>query len=416
MAPKVLHLSTYDANGGAARAAHALHRAMVSQGVESRMHVARKGTDDPTVTSGDPKRFLVASELDRRLWLLQRSPVTTWRSPARFGSLTADRINRSSADVVNLHWVTDGFLTVEAIGRIDKPIVWSMYDMWPFAGTEHYGADTPDARWRTGYTKANRPADESGVDLDRWTYERKLAHWRTRTAPMQMVPASTWLEQAIRASSLMGDWPITRIPHVVDTDLFAPMDAGEARAKLHLPTGRPTVLFLASAGIGDHRKGWDLLAEALPAVAKEHTNLQVVVVGPVPDDEQREQAERQTDVDIHWFGTADSSAVLRLLYCAADVTAVPSREDNMPLTAMEAQSCGRPVVGFAIGGLPDIVADGVTGHLARPDDTDDLVRALTQALDPQTEEATRQAARDRALATWSPQAVVPQYRAIYASA
>ncbi len=416
MALKVLHLSTYDANGGAARAAYALHRAMLSQGVESRMHVARKGTEDPTVSFGDPRRFLVASELDRRLWRLQRSPVTTWRSPARFGSLLADRINRSSADVVNLHWVTDGFLTVEAIGRIDKPIVWSMYDMWPFAGTEHYGADTPDARWRTGYAKDNRPDDESGVDLDRWTYERKLKHWRTRTAPMHMVPASTWLADATRASALMSTWPVTRIPHVVDTELFAPMGADEARARLHLPTGRQTILFLASAGITDHRKGWDLLAVALPRVARQGHRLQVVVVGPVPDDEQREQAERQAGVDIHWFGTTDSSAVLRLLYCASDVTAVPSREDNMPLTAMEAQSCGRPVVGFRIGGLPDIVEDGNTGHLATPEDTDDLARALAQALDLETQQQTQQAARERALATWSPQAVVPRYRALYETA
>lgn len=409
MALRVLHLSSYDANGGAARAAYALHRAMLSQGLDSKMLVARKGTDDPTVTHGNANRFRVTSELDRRLWKLQRSPVTTWRSPAKFASLTAEQINRTSADVVNLHWVTDGFLSIEEIGKIQKPLVWSMYDMWPFAGTEHYGTDTPEARWRTGYTQANRPNDERGIDLDRWTYQRKQRHWPPHHTPIQMVPASTWLEQATRSSALMGNWPITRIPHVVDTDVFAPMNKGQARRQLGLPDDRPIILFLASAGIGDRRKGWDLLAVALPRQAGQDYSVRVVVVGPVPDDETREEAERQADVPIHWHGTVNTSSELRLLYCAADVTAVPSREDNMPLTAMEAQSCGRPVVAFRIGGLPDIVDDGITGHLAEAEDPDDLARALAQALDNNQGDA----ARERALATWSPQAVVPRYAAIY---
>ena len=123
MAPKVLHLSTYATNGGAARAATTLHEAMLAQGLESEMWTARGA------------KFKRAQFLDRQLWRLQSSPVKTWRSPARFSSLTAKEINASDADIVNLHWVTDGFLSTEEIGKIEKPIVWSMYDMWPFSGT-----------------------------------------------------------------------------------------------------------------------------------------------------------------------------------------------------------------------------------------------------------------------------------------
>ena len=410
MALKVLHLSTYDANGGAARAAYALHRAMLSEGLDSRMLVGRKQTDDPTVQQGDRNRFMVASELDRRLWKLQRSPVNTWRSPARFGSLTAERINNSGADVVHLHWVTDGFLSIETIAKITKPIVWSMYDMWPFAGTEHYGADTPNARWRTSYTKDNRPEDESGFDLDRWTYRRKQRHWR---APMHMVPASTWLEDSVKASALMRDWPVTRIPHVIDTDLFAPMDMRQARQQLGLPQDRQLVLFLASAGIGDRRKGWDLLAPAIAAVKAaqqaDQPDLEVIVVGPIPDEDAKQAAELGAGVPIHWHGSVDTSQALRTLYCAADVTAVPSREDNMPLTAMEAQSCGRPVVAFNIGGLPDIVQHDVTGHLSPPSDSNDLARGIRRALQGDQQDAARQ----HSLRTWSSQPVVDGYESVY---
>ena len=397
MPPRILHLSTHDTNGGAARAAVALHEAMLGQGVESRLH------------TGSGPRFLAASTLDRQLWRLQKSPTITWRSPARFGSLRAEHINRSSADVVNLHWVTNGFMSVKEIGRITKPVVWSLYDMWPFAGTEHYGTDAPDARWRTGYTKANRPADESGVDLDRLTWEAKRRDW---ARPMHIVPASSWLTDSVRGSALMGSWPIHRVPHVVDSAAFSPMRSGDARAQLGLPADVPLILFLASAGIHDARKGFDLLEQALPAVRQVHPDVAVVVVGPVAAAYESPSATR-----IIWQGPVQGDAALRLLYCAADVTAVPSREDNMPLTAMEATTCGRPVVGFDIGGLPDIVCHQETGFLAAPFDTAQLAVGLSQAVsDSLHEQSWSRQARDHAVATWSGQAIVPQYLDVYAAA
>ncbi|MCF8557897.1 MAG: glycosyltransferase [Candidatus Nanopelagicales bacterium] len=393
MPPTVLHLSTYATNGGAARAATALHSAMLQEGIRS------------TLTTAHGTRFRITSELDRRLWRLQRSPTQTWRSPARFGSLSAKEINASDADVVNLHWVTDGFLSIEQIGRITKPIVWTLYDMWTFCGTEHYGVDAPDARWRAGYTKANRPSSESGWDLDRDAWERKRRHWLSTA----VVPASTWLTQAAQGSALIQDWPISRIPHVVDATAFAPMEKGTAREALGLPQDVPLILFLASAGIADDRKGWDLLELALPAVKAAHPGVQVVVVGP-----SRPDYLSPSGVPIQWRGSIAGDEALRLHYSACDVTATPSREDNMPLTAMEAQTCGRPVVAFDIGGLPDIVVHHETGFLAPEGDIDALATGLGQALeDAQGENRWGRGARERALATWSGPVVVRQYLDVY---
>jgi len=394
MAPKVLHLSTYAANGGAARAATALHQAMLTEGVESALWTA----------SGN--RFAVARTLDRQMWRLQRSPTKTWRSPAQFGSLSASEINASDADVVNLHWITDGFLSIKEIGKITKPLVWTLYDMWSFCGTEHYGVDTPDARWRTGYTKANRPANESGMDLDRRTWEAKRDHW----SPSRSAPASTWLTHAASTSALMGRWPITRIPHVVNTDVFSPRDKVDARRKLGLPEESPLILFLASAGIQDDRKGFDLLEQALPAVKAAHPDVSLAIAGP-----PNPQYISPSGIPIHWQGPIHEDRKLALLYSAADVLAVPSREDNMPLTAMEAQSCGRPVVAFDIGGLPDIVEHDVTGYLSPSGDLNGYAQGLNLALNQATSRTVwGDVARQRALTTWSGQVVVQQYRDLYA--
>lgn len=393
MTPTVLHLSTYGADGGAARAAAALHEGMVHEGVNS------------TLRTATGPRFKMARAADRQLWRLQHSPVATWRSPARFGALSAQEINSSSAEVVNLHWVTDGFLTIEQIGRITKPIVWSMYDMWPFTGTEHYGIDTPDARWRDGYNRDNRPQGETGWDIDRHAWNRKERNW----SPMQMVPASTWLADAVAASALMRSWPVKRIPHVVNDSIFAPMPPSTARLRLGLDPAVPYVVFLASAGIADSRKGFDLLASALPALREAVPAVELLVVGPA--DPLRSDV---AGVPVSWLGSVSGNVALRDAYCSGAVVAVPSREDNMPLTAMEAQTCGRPVVAFDIGGLPDILSHQETGHIAPPFDTDDFARGLIAAVeDSLGGDAWGRQARERALALWSPSAVVPQYLDLY---
>jgi len=403
---KVLHVSTYDGNGGAGRAAYALHSAMRAQGLSSSMLVAQTSTNDPSVRALDGRRlqqWRLAQFLDRRLWDLQKSENKSWRSPAVFGAINADLINSSDADVVNLHWVTNGFLSIKEISRITKPTVWSLYDMWVLGGAEHYGTDQ-GIRLREGYTKGNRAIGESGYDIDQLAWHRKQKYWRT---PRFLVPASSWLAKAKEASALTHDWPSRTIAHVVDTEAFAPSDRRSARARAGLPQDIPLVLFLSSAGITDHRKGWDLLEQAMREVHAKLPTAAVAVAGPRPSEDLLPGG-----FAIHWIGEVHGNEALRDLYASADVVAVPSREDNLPLTAMEAQSIGIPVVSFAIGGLPDIIIDGQTGVLAPAFEVSALAAGIIRMLG-----ADRQSfgerAREHALATWSPAVVVGQYQEVY---
>lgn len=383
---------------------------MVAAGVDSRMLVGRSATKDSTVTAVDPRRFLVASELDRRLWRLQRSPNRTWRSPAVFGSLNAARINALPVDVVNLHWVTDGLLSIAEIGRIAKPMVWTMHDMWPFCGTEHYALDRLDARWRVGYTKESRPLDEDGIDLDRHTFLRKRKAW---TTPIPLIPVSSWLADLARQSALAASWPVTVIPNVMDTVHLYPGDRARARTGLGLPSDLALVSFTSSAGIDDQRKGWQHLAAAMPTVAARTGGAGVVVIGPVTDEQRR----RDVGFPVFWQGELHGNDALARVLAAVDVAAVPSEMDNLPMTATEAQTSGRPVVGFAAGGVPDTVEHLRTGYLARPFDDADLADGLVMAIeDARGQGAWARQARERALGRWSADAVVPQVLAAYEQA
>ena len=382
---------------------------MVEVGIDSKMLVARQSTNYPGVNSGSDIKFRIANRLDRQLWRLQRSPHVGWRSPARFSSTSADFINRSRADVVNLHWVTAGFLSVEEIGRIDKPIIWTMHDMWPFTGTEHYVPESGEARWRDGYFKTNRPTGERGIDIDRLTWERKCRSW---VNPINLVPVSSWLAQLASEGILTKSWPIKVIPNIMDTTQFSPVCKSDARQLLGIPADQPIICFISSAGLGDVRKGWELLESAMQEVRKRFPTAAVVVVGP-----HSSADETHRSFPIFWQGVVSDNKVLSQIIGASDVVAVPSKADNLPLTALEAHSCGRPVVAFRVGGLPDIVTHQQTGYLAAPFDTSDLANGIIEALNDSLSSATwGHNARVKAEHTWSSDAIVPQYLEIYQQA
>ncbi|MBP1762838.1 MAG: glycosyltransferase [Firmicutes bacterium] len=193
---KVMILSSYDILGGAARAALRLHQSLIANGLESRMRVGIKKSDfdsiDGPKKKPDKVMGLVRPFLGQALMKLQKSGNPIYHSPAVFPSRLVNAINKSSADIIHLNWVCDEFLSVEDIGRIRKPLVWTLHDMWAFSGAEHYSPDDSNARWKNGYTKSNRPANHKGLDIDRWVWKRKRRNWNY---PMQIVTPSRWLSE-----------------------------------------------------------------------------------------------------------------------------------------------------------------------------------------------------------------------------
>jgi glycosyltransferase involved in cell wall biosynthesis len=322
-------------------------------------------------------------------------------SPAVLPSQWVKRINASDADIVHLHWVQGEMLSIADIGRIERPIVWTLHDMWAFCGAEHY---TEEFRWREGYRRDNRPAHESGFDLNRWTWERKRKHWRR---PIQIVTPSHWLADCVRESALMRDWPVLVIPNCLDTDRWKPMEQALARELLGLPADVPLLLFGAMGGGRDPRKGFDLLTAALGHLRGVIPGLELVIFGQLAP-----RNPPDLGFPVHYTGHLHDDLSLRALYSAADALVVPSRQDNLPNTAVEAQACGTPVVAFHIGGLPDIVAHQRTGYLAKAFDVADLAD-LAVGIAWVLGEDLRQASRERAVARFSNAVVAEQYRAVY---
>lgn len=407
---KILIANTYDNQGGAARAAFRLHKSLIACGLESRMRVSIKTTDFITI-DGAKKNFGEAMGLarmffERALLRFQKTNNMALHSLSVLPSGIVREINNSSADVVNLHWVCGEFLSIEDVGRIRKPLVWTLHDMWAFSGAEHYGTDDSEARWRQGYFSNNRPFGHKGLDIDRWVWKRKKRAWRH---PIQIVTPSRWLASCVKDSFIMADWPVAVIPNALDCRQFQPWPKIIAREVLGLSPEETLVLYGAMGGASNYIKGWELLQPALSQLASEKYNIQCVIFG------QSEPADSpNVGMPLHYVGHLSDDATLALLYSAADVMVAPSRQETLCQTATEAQACGCPVVAFNCTGLQDVVEHRVTGYLATPYNPADLASGIKWVTANKERHARlSSAARERALSLWAPEIIASRYKEIY---
>ncbi|HRE69596.1 MAG TPA: glycosyltransferase [Accumulibacter sp.] len=414
---KIAIVSHSDLAGGAARAATRLHRGLLASGLDSRMHVTQKQSNAASVIAPITRLGrawnLLRPALGHVIVGLQKSEDRSWRSLGLLPTLADRRILAEEPDVVNLHWIGDETLNIGEVARLARcsPVVWTLHDMWPFCGAEHYADEHPDARWRHGYPRSSRPTTQTGIDLDRWTWRRKAAAWRD-IPPIHLIAPSRWIADRAAQSPLMRGWPTSVIPNALDVHRFRPTPRSAARQALGLPLEGPVLLFGSLGSNEAKRKGWDLLAQALATLAITNRDLSCLIVGQEPPANPP-----SLSLPTRWLGTLHDDISLALVYAAVDVTVVPSRQEVLGQLATEAQACGCPVAAFHTGGLSDVVDHLSTGYLAQPFDPSELAQGIRWILDdPERHMQLRIAARRRARQLWSPDVVIPRYEGAFRQA
>lgn len=409
---RILHINHSDLIGGAARAAHRIHTSQVRAGMDSTMRVIDKVGDDVRVTGGWPKgvggiQNAIRGRLARRVVRRFRTENPVLHSAAWPDTGLGRELATADVDILNLHWLGLATLSVAEIGRLTKPVVWTLHDMWAFCGAEHYTDDKPDCRFRRGYRLGNVSGGERGNDLNRRVWARKRKYWRL---PMHIVCPSHWLARCARESALFSGWPITVIPYPIDSGVWRPVPRRVAREALGLDLAAQIVLMGAPGGLADPRKGGDLVLEALSRlVERSQAPDQLLVFG-----QSAVAAQGSVPLPTRFLGSLGDDLSLALAYSAADVFVLPSRQDNLPNTGIESLACGTPVVAFDVGGLPDIIDHRRTGWLARPFDTEDLAAGIAWVLaEGERTERLGSAAREAATQRFSEALVAAQYLDLY---
>lgn len=215
----------------------------------------------------------------------------------------------------------------------------------------------------------------------------------------------------------MAVWQLSVIPYPTDLNIWASCDQSHALVLLDLPVARPVVLFVAMGSSAVPRKGEDRVLEALQHLRSQVVGTLLDQLEPLVFGQRRPAQPPDLGLPIHYCGHLHDDLSLRLLYTAADVFVIPSRQDNLPNTGLEAHACGTPVVAFSTGCLPDIVEDRITGALAEPFDPFSLALAIRWVLeDPYRLKRLGAAARHRAERLWAPERVVALYAEVYGQA
>lgn len=377
------------------------------------MLVSQCSSDDPTVRALTPSMGL-RQRLRRRLRRRQISrSIARYRLSRPYDGFSDDRTQHANdllnqlhtCDVVNLHWIVE-FVDYQAFfSTVPRrtPVVWSVYDMNAFTGGCHYDNGCGKFRQRCG--SCPQLGSQDGHDLSNQIWERKRRAFELISPDrLHIVTTSRWLATEIKASSLLRSRPLTVIPQGIDVEVFAPRGWKFARDVLGIPLDAKVVLFVA-ASTGNQRKGFHLLAQALKDLG-DLANVFFISVGggkPVID----------AQIPYLHIGKIDNDRFLSVIYSAADVFVVPSLQDNLPLTALEALACGTPVVGFDVGGIPEMVRPGVSGLLAPAYDVTGLRDAIVALLQDAIREEMRENCRRIATEEYSISLAAQRYADLY---
>ncbi|URR34930.1 glycosyltransferase family 4 protein [Thermosynechococcus sp. HN-54] len=406
---KAAHLNTYADHGGAAKAALRICQSLRDMGCDASIVAICSRLNESYILSQKSIftsiKYTLFNKLSKVFIKLSnfRTENKILHSPNLFSYYSATFLELLLPDLIHLHWIAANLLSIEEVSKLRQPIVWTLHDMWAFCGAEHY---TEDLRWKDGYYAHNRPAYEKGFDFNRWTWERKRKHWQK---PIHIVAPSRWLGECVEQSALMRSWPVSVIPNPINIEQWHPYDKDQVRQELGLPLDTSVVLFGAMGGGKDPRKGFDLLKEALGYLKGKGQPLQLVVFGKA-----QPRKKQHLVFPVKYTGHITDENYLCKFYSAADVMIVPSRQDNLPNTAIEAIACGTPVVAFNVGGLPDIVTHKHSGYLAQPFDPQDLAHGIQWVLeDPQRHAELCVQARVDAVGKFAYPVVAKQYLAVY---
>lgn len=405
---KIVIVNSTDMEGGAARAAYRLHRALLSENADSTMLVQLKKGDDFSVLGPSSKIREAIALMRPKLDLLSVYPYRKkekilFSSSWLPGSGLVTRINSMSPDLVHLHWVCGGALTIEDIARIKAPIVWSLHDNWLFTGGCHIMWDCK--KYMTGCGKC--PVLKSGKerDLSSRVFVRKSRVFKKKR-DITISGLSSWITERAEESILLKDYRKVTLPNPVDTDLFKPIDKAAARNILGIPGGVQIILFGAMNSTSDVNKGFPALLSALRFLEPKDINL-IIFGSGTPKEPPA------FGFPVRYFGRLQDDYSLMLLYNAADVTVVPSRQENLSNVILESLACGTPVVAFNVGGNRDMVRHQVNGYLAEELSSKDLAMGIDWILANRMTLSLGEKARETVIKNFANSLVAKSYLRLY---
>jgi glycosyltransferase involved in cell wall biosynthesis len=345
---KVLLVSTSDISGGGAIAAYRLMEALNNNGVKAKMLVRDKLSSSITVA----QTGTIIPKVLERLQIMSRLKGKLWEADtADFGINITGTDEYKEADIIHLHWINQGMVSLSCLRRMmkdGKKIVWTLHDEWPFLGICHYRGECQETECK------QCPLLSGSIAHKHYLRKREIY----KNGSITFVGCSQWITK--RAKQAMPDAEVVHINNCVPHNIFRHINQQEARKKLNLPLDKKILLF-CSQKLNDERKGYTYLQQAIEQLSTLNSQLSTLCIGKGG----------------RYISSPEEMA---MMYAAADVFVIPSLQDNLPNTIAEAMSCGTPCVGFNVGGIPEMIDHQQNGYVAKYKDVADLAEGIRYVL------------------------------------
>lgn len=406
---KILIVNYTDIYGGAGRAAYRLHQSLIDAGVDSQMLVISKRSDDYTILAPESKLEKIEAFLKPKIEkilikLKYKSKSKTLFSPANIISKSlVKKIKTINPDVVHLHWVNEAMLKIEDVAKIKAPIVWTLHDMWAFTGGCHYTEGCQ--KYLIGCGNCPILSSNTQKDLSYKVFKRKQKIYQQKD--IAMIGLSMWLSKTASSSPLLKDKEHINLPNPINTQIYKQIDKNFSRELWNLPNDKKLILFGAMNVTSDTRKGFRELSLALEELSSLE-NVEFVIVGS-----SKPKNSPQFNFKTHYLGVLNDDVSLVALYCAVDVTVVPSKQENLSNVIMESLSCSTPVVAFDIGGNSDMIEHKKNSYLAKPFDCYDLANGIEWVLNNKDYNSICKHARAKVLKEFDSEVVAKKYIRLY---
>lgn len=403
---KICLISKSDIKGGAAKVAYVLAAGLRKKGHVCTMLVQTKSTDADWVNelpAASGQRGKVSNRIIHRLGLNALNLEEEF--PKSMGRAYFEQF-----DLIHLHDLPDqfNFRHLSWLSSI-RPVFWTLHTMHAFTGgcIYTYGCDR--------HLKSCGKCPQFGKFPLMWLHRdgsrlilflRKLVYSRSRLYP---ICVSEWLTEEAR-KGVLGQFPIRTILNPVDQEQYRPIDKAEAKQRLGIDPAKRTIFFSVAANPLDVRKGFDVICKAIPKLELENICLLPTVISA----ESEELEVALQDVESLPPRHLSTDEELRLYYSAADVVWHPTRADTSSMVSLEALSCGTPVIAAGVGGVQEIVRDGVNGIVIGPESPEQLVEATRRFfLKPEFQECLSRGARASIQGAHNLDAYLDQHLAAY---
>jgi glycosyltransferase involved in cell wall biosynthesis len=413
---KVIHLNTYDGNGGAGRACYRLNKALQIEGIDNKVFTFVKFGSKADIHSLFPTWFGKAIATcnilaERYLPLFITKDLKLPFSLSFFGRDIHHHPAVLAADIIHLHWINHGFLNpknLEKLALLGKPIVWTIHDSNTFTGGCHVRFDCENYLQKCGNCPLLKHPKTDDLSHQIWLKKEKAY---LVLKPLIISP-SVWLANAAKNSGLLKNLIVKVIPNTLETSVFKPIDKRIAKKQFGIDENQFVLLSGFMPSKKDAHKGISYLIAALDLWITQHPELKekatLLIFG-----NREAHPNLPFKMPVKFLGTINDDELLAKAYAAADVFLTTSLEDNLPNTVMESLACGTPVVSFTTGGIPDMVVHLQNGYLAQYKNSEDFMKGIQWVYEHPDKEKLNAYARATVMNSFSENVVAKQYIAIY---